>query len=206
MDRPLFRFVTLVLGVSLLASGGCVPTPESAPTNFYILSSLSGAETKKPTAAKNNRTTVGVGPVVLASYLDRPQFVTRAGRNQLRLAEFHHWGESLKDNVPRVLAENLSFLLSTPNVFVYPWRTAPPIDHQVSVEVVRFDADESGSVTLLARWALSQRSQRETFLTHSSNIRVPFGRGSYEDIASAMSKALADLSREIAAAIQARPK
>jgi uncharacterized lipoprotein YmbA len=206
MRRPSFQFVIFLLSVSLLVGGGCVPTPQSAPTSFYVLSSLSGAETKKPTAAKRNRATIGVGPVTLASYLDRLQIVTRASRNQLRLADFHHWGEPLEDNVPRVLAENLSFLLSTSNVFVHPWRAAPPIDYQVAMEVMRFDADETGSVSLMARWVLSRRGRRETLLTRSTNITVPFGQGSYEEIASAMSKALAGLSREIAAAIQARWK
>ena len=56
---------------------------------------------------------IGVGPITVPKYLDRPQIVTRSGRNQLALGEFDRWAEPLQDNVLRVLAENLAFLIPT---------------------------------------------------------------------------------------------
>ena len=206
MRRPVFRLAFVLFGASLVVTGGCVPTPKSAPTNFYILSALPGAETKRQTAAARGRTVVGVGPVTLADYLDRPQFVTRTGRNRLQVAEFHQWGEPLEDGVPRVIVENLSFLLPTSDVFPLPWRATPPLDYQVGIEVTRFDADDAGAVSLIARWILIKSDRRRTLLTRKTNIMLPAAGGSYEHIASAMSKALAGLSREIAAALQAQSK
>ena len=43
--------------------------------------------------------TVGVGPVTLPPYLDRPQLVTRAGSNRAVLADFDSWVEPLPGHV-----------------------------------------------------------------------------------------------------------
>jgi len=72
-----------------------------------------------------------VGPVELPEYLDRPQIMTCESRNELQFAEFDRWAGSLEKAFSRVLAVNLSILLSTDRVAVYPWKTTP-IDHQVA--------------------------------------------------------------------------
>jgi len=49
----------------------------------------------------------GVGPVTLPPYLDRSQIVMSDRANELNLAEFDQWAESLQTNFTRVLGENL---------------------------------------------------------------------------------------------------
>src|SRR5215475_4363631 len=61
----------LTLGLLLLVLAGCANTP---PTQFYILPTLASADS----AAANRDLTIGVGPVTLPPYLDRPQIVTNA--------------------------------------------------------------------------------------------------------------------------------
>ena len=60
-----------------LGLGACASTP----SRFYILNTIPASETIPATAAERGPV-IGVGSVTFPKYLDRPQIVTRAGRNQ----------------------------------------------------------------------------------------------------------------------------
>ena len=94
---------------------------------------------------------LGVGPVELPEYLDRPQIVTRMANSELRLADDRRWTESLRGNFTRVLSDGLSTALGTTDVHTFPWWPSQPIDYQVIAKVPRFEGDTSGNVTLVAR-------------------------------------------------------
>ena len=108
----------LTLGLFLLALAGCASTP---PTQFYVLPSLAGSDTAPLSAADSRDLTIGVGPVTLPPYLDRPQIVTNTSRAKLTLAEFDQWAAPLHDIFSRALAENLALLIPTDRVLLHPW-------------------------------------------------------------------------------------
>lgn len=83
---------TSVALATCLALTGCA---DSQPTRFYTLSPLAAALGSTPPTLLPD-VTVGVGPVTLPPYLDRPQLVTRAGGNRVVLAEFDSWAERCK--------------------------------------------------------------------------------------------------------------
>ena len=184
-----------LLGICLLGLSGCGSSP---PTRFYVLPSLTGAETVPPTVLRN--LTIGVGPVTLPPYLDRLQIVTRASRARLVLGEFDQWASSLQDNVTRVLAENLSLLIPTDRVLLYPWsRTAEP-DYQVRVEVTQFDAGPSGEVVLAAYWKILSSNDKELVM-RKARFTAAAGRQDYEATVIAMGHTLDALSQDIATAL-----
>src|SRR4029453_17284384 len=74
--------------------------------------------------------------------------------NQLAAAEFDQGGGDLNDNPPRALAANLSSLLETDRVSLYPWKDEAPIDYQVTIDVVNFEQDVDGSSLLTAYWSI----------------------------------------------------
>ena len=184
-----------LLGVCLLGLSGCGSSP---PTRFYVLPSLTGAETAPPAAPRD--LTIGVGPVTLAPYLDRLQIVTRASRARLVLGEFDQWAASLQDSVPRVLAENLSLLIPTDRVLLHPWSRTTEPDYQVTVDVTQFDAGPSGEVVLAARWQILSANEKELVIRKARFTAVA-GRQGYEATVSAMGHALDALSQDIAAAL-----
>ena len=101
--------------------------------------SLTGGDTAPPASAGQRDLTLGVGPVTVPPYLDRPQIVTRTSRAKLALADFEQWAGPLADTIARVLSEDLALLIPTERVVLYPWpRTIDP-DYQVTVEVLQFD-------------------------------------------------------------------
>jgi len=81
------RIRTLMIAAALFAVAGCATTP---PPTFYQLEEpasihLSGLE---------SGIAIGLGPVNMAAYLDRPQIVTRAEAHKLQLSESNATGPS----------------------------------------------------------------------------------------------------------------
>jgi uncharacterized lipoprotein YmbA len=199
MHRNLSRLAIAVTSAALLASAGCA---ETRPANFYILSSLPPSAAAS-LGAGGDKLSLGVGPVALPAYLDRPQVVALASTNKLQLAEFHKWAEPLQENFSRVLAENLSILLGTDRIAKLPQRRASAINYQVAVEVIRFDADLDGTASLIARWSIFGQDGKKMLVMRRSSFTEPSEpNGDREAVVAAMSRALGGLSREIAATFQ----
>ena len=194
MKRLLLGFVLLNTSWFMLAGCG-----SSQPTRFYVLSNLPHAA-QQPIGGSQD-IAVGVGPVELPDYLDRPQIVTRTGQNELNLAEFDKWGESLKDNANQVLAENIAVLLPSKKVHTYPWKRATTLDSQLVVKITRFDHTEGGDTVLHARWGiLSGDGMKELLSRETRYVERPDGLG-YAATVAAMNRALAQFSRDAANAI-----
>lgn len=196
--RFLLRLQIISIYATLMVLGGCANTQ---PTNFYVLSSLSNSNVEKVQSA-NQGIALGIGPVELPKYLDRPQIVTRASSNQLELADFDQWAGPLKDNVPKVLAENLSILIPTDQIAVYPWNRSTPIDYRVVVEITRFESTTDGKTFLVARWNILGKDGKKILLSKKSSFSEIAKTQDYKAKVFAMNRTLEDLSREIAKAIK----
>jgi uncharacterized lipoprotein YmbA len=114
------------------------------------------------------------------------------------------WAEPLRDSFTRVLAENLSLLLATERVAIFPWQGGNP-EYQVVVNVIQFLGQPGGDVALVALWSLLGKQGQEVLVSKKSSFREPTGGQDYEALATAMSRTVAALSRAIAAAISALP-
>ena len=197
---------------ALLAIGGCAP--REAPSRFYVLTPVaagapmvdrpaSGAAATAPAPADARPPTVGVGPVRLPGYLDRPQIVTRKSPDQVDLGEFDRWAEPLADAIPRTVAENLAALLPNERVALFPWAGPRSIAYQVLVDVARFDGAPGGDVVLEGSWRILG-PDRKDLAERRFAITEACGGPGYPPLVAAMSRALGALSRDIAAALPAR--
>jgi uncharacterized protein len=195
MRESLLALVAVMLGTSCLTVG-CV----SQPSRFYLLSALPSTETAPPVASGQPGLTIGVGPVVLPRYLDRPQIATRTSAYELKLAEFERWAEPLDTNFTRVVAENLAALIPSARVTPFPWPRATAVDSQVLVEVTHFLSHMGGESLLIADWTLLKGEGPQVLTTGRSRLSVPTSGQDYASIVAAMSQTVAELSREIAAA------
>ena len=194
-----FLFVWVVPFLCLVLQNGC----SSAATKFYVLTPAARTTAKPP--AGQGHLNVGVGPIELPSYLDRPQFVSRTPGNELELAEFNQWAEPLQDGFMRVLGENLSRMVPTDRVTLFPWRRADAVDYQVVVQVIRFEASTEGEASLDARWSIARGDGKSALVSKKSSYRAAGKAGDHDALAAAMSETLHELSREIARAIQSLP-
>jgi uncharacterized lipoprotein YmbA len=200
--RRSMLFVLLVtLAVSTLVVSGCSTGP---PTRLYVLTSLTRAESV-PQATGARGMSLGVGPVELPQYVNRPQIVTGQHSSELHSAAAAQWAEPLQDGFTRVLAENLSLLLATDRIAIFPWKTFVP-EYQVVVEVTHFLGKTGGEVSLVALWSILGKNGRDALVSKKSSFHESTGSSEYEALAAAMSRTVAALSRDIAAALIALPQ
>jgi uncharacterized lipoprotein YmbA len=190
-----------------LTLGGCLPLGHTPATRFYVLTPLSDSDmASQPLGGASEarqRVSVGVAPVEIPRYLDRPQIVTRISANELSLADFDQWAEPLSDRVTQVLTENLTHLLSAHGIDVLPETRSHRETYQVQVVLMRFERDASNGCVLQARWSLVEERAQAVRVQNAFDVRMPLEASGYDAIVGAMSRALGALSRDIALRLRA---
>jgi uncharacterized protein len=113
--------------------------------------------------------------------------------------EFDRWGESLKSGIADTLAADLGRLLGPERVSVAARAVADQDAWRVRVDVMQFDSVPGDAVTIEAQWSV--RGPDSTLASGRSLVREPVQGAGYQALVAAHSRALAAISREIAAAI-----
>jgi uncharacterized lipoprotein YmbA len=194
--------VAVTITACLLAVGGCSLTRKPPPTRLYVLTALPQAERVAHTVLTNNDT-IGVGPVTLPQYTNRSQIVTGNTNPELDRASFEQWAEPLEGNFTRILAENLSLLLATDQVMVFPWQGPTDVAYHVIIDVTQFLGELGGQASLEARWSVLGKNGKEVLMRKKSSFTEPVAAQDYQALATALSRTVVHLSRDIPAAITA---
>ncbi|MGD8881780.1 MAG: PqiC family protein [Desulfobacterales bacterium] len=188
----------VMLGVTLttLLLAGCGSS--SQRVEFYTLNPLTGIQAKANTPVTDQKLSIGVGPVEIPEILDRPQIVTRSGPNKLNIDEFNRWAGRLDESFAGVLAQNISLLLATDQVAVYPWQTDFKPRYRIALKIRYFEGQWGKDVLLEALWSVSGQQSQRTSTVRKSVINEPLPpEPDYEALVAAHSRAIAQLSREI---------
>jgi uncharacterized lipoprotein YmbA len=191
MRTELGRWVGAVLVAAVAA--GCATT---TPARFYTLDS-SATQPGAPALDFG----VLVGPVSVPASVDRPQFVVQVAPNRVEVDEFNRWAAPLGESIARAVAGDLAVLLGTPDVAVAPFANFDPA-YRVTINVQRFDSLPGDSVLLEAVWAVRKTAGGEKRAGRTSAREAVAGDG-FGALAAAHSRALTQLSGDIAAAIRA---
>ena len=199
-----FPLPRTLLPVALaICLAGCATSPTA---RFYTLTPISPQEAQRASGAAVSPVSISIAPVEIPDYLDRPQIVTRDGRNELRLAEFDRWAGSLSDNIAAVLAENLGLLMGTERVFVYPRMSGEKADYSLALRLLRLECAPGEQVLLKAQWTLLAGADRKDVATRVTTLSERLSDREYRTMAAAISSALGEVSREIARVIIDLPK
>lgn len=108
----------------------------------------------------------------------------------------------LEKNFTQVLSGNLSELVGTHQVAIYPWYRSTPVDYQIRIDVSRFETDSSGNAVLATRWTITDSHDQRLVYAGNSNLSEAIRPGDPAAEAAALSRALGNFSREVAAAIK----
>ena len=172
------------------------------PVQFYTLNSLSGLGPQANTPDPEQNIAIGIGPVQIPQILDRPQIVTRTGPNKIKVDEFHRWAGPLRDGFARILAENISHLLATDRVAVFPWDVDFDPQYRIVLNIRYFEGQPGENVLLDVVWRVTGRESQKVRVAKTSVIKEPLSAQGYDALVAAKSQAIARLSREIAQEIQ----
>jgi uncharacterized lipoprotein YmbA len=121
---------------------------------------------------------------------------------EFHLADFNHWAEPLSHNLTRVVAENLSRLLSGDSAEAFPAAVSIPYKYSVDVEIMRLDGKMNDRVTLVARWAVFGSGEGDLLHLQKSEYRESVGEDSYKALVMAYSRVVERLCRDIAEALK----
>ena len=183
------RLVNLAIHGVIMLAVGCTSTP---PSRFYTLRAASDP------VAPSSSLSIAVGPVTVPAVVDRPQIVVNAGANQVRVDDFNRWAAPLQNNIARVVADNLVAMLGTPRVTL----SNIDADYRAAIEVQSFESSLGEAAMLDAVWFV-RRSKDGRTETGRTAVRESVQEKSYDALAAAHSRAVARLSRDLAAAVVA---
>lgn len=198
MRHALYTFMgQVVAGALLILLVGCASTE---PSRFYLLTPIpAGSEAQR--SVTGPCISLGIGPVTLPEYVNRPQIATRATQNELLFAQFDRWAEPLSDTFSRVFAEDLSRMICTRAVYRFPWKASTQLDYRVEAEVMRMDGSIGKEAVLEVWWTLSGGAEKKGLASRQSRFTEPVNGQGYEALVQAHSRLLGSFSREIAAEI-----
>ena len=193
-NRTRFGSMGWVFLLTVFFVAACSTTP---PVAYYTLNTLPEMQQEIPAAVMDDTLAIGVGPVEFPKFLDRPQIVTRKSQNQIEVSEFHRWAGSFPGDFSRVLAKNISILLPSDRVAVYPWGEQFSPTYRIKLDVEQFDGRLGERVVLDVTWKVTDQEGTNDLLVRKSLIEEPVSDKNYEALVVAESNALATLSRTI---------
>ena len=167
----------------------------SRPSTFYVLDA-NYFPSQNMTLKNADDLLMGIEPVFIPTYLDKPQIVIRQPDSvTLTASEFNRWAEQLSDVFPRVLGDAISKNMGYPavkqinlNRDLFPYR--------LFVEVLRFDAAFEKEAVLDAWWTIMTNSGKVVYRTRSVLVE-PTGKD-YGSVVRSEQKLLQELGRVIA--------
>ncbi len=186
--------IVFFLIFTILCLSAC--TGISKKTDFYQLEessddSLTGVE---------KGCIIGVGPISLPEYINRPQIVTRQSEHHFNVSEFNRWIEPINGSIYRLLVINLSNNLNSNRVYWLPRSDRQyPLHLRVAIDIGRFDGQLGKEVILESRWSLFNKEDKP-IMTRVSIINETVNGDTYDDLVVAMNGALQKLGKEISEA------
>jgi uncharacterized lipoprotein YmbA len=187
----LTRWLIGAIGIVLLS--GCFGTRSPAP-NYHLL-----------TARAQNKvfaldTSIGVGPVRVAPFLNRPNITTHAGGGAMQFNDTERWGEPLEQGIQRVLLQNINILTGA-ETRNFPWRQSSIPQYAVRIDVTDLDKLADGNATLEVSWMLEDLKNSHVLKTQQQHLVAPLNGSDINALANAYSDLFAQLAQKIVDAL-----
>ena len=191
--QKLFAFITVIMLSGCL--GGF-----STPSRFY---SLTPQEIPAQTY-KSKHLFIGIEPVKIPVYLDKPQIVTRnSNKVELNISENNRWAEPLSDAIQSVLATDLGALL--PQAVVKPSSFRKEgFDYIIWLEVNKFEGIWNQQTKLEAWWSIINQDN-QVIARQKASLSRPLG-DTYDNLAQQQSGLIEELATQIAKQLSKLPK
>jgi uncharacterized lipoprotein YmbA len=161
-----------------------------------MLNADSGVADTLRVSAAGQDPLIGLGPIRIPEYLNRPQMIVAIADNQYRLSEDHRWAEPLDQNISLALFKALPRQLGTDRIVRFPWSQRQVIDYQVGIDIMEFNVDASGQSRLIAQWFIKRKDLPT--IDKRSTYQFPASTTDYAIMVKAQSQCLTMLGQEIA--------
>ena len=173
---------------------------DSKQVQFYRLNANSTVVNVPSMVNGTQGSVVGLGPIRIPEYLNRPQMIVAITDNQYQLSEDHRWAERLDQNISLALFQALPRQLGTDRIVRYPWSQRQVVDYQVGIDILEFNVDARGQSRLVAQWFIKRKDKPA--IDKRSEYQFPASSTDYEAMVKAQSHCLAKLGEEVAETIR----
>ncbi len=190
-------FYFMLLPILILMLSGCVSVGRSPSPRFYRLTSISQESSEGDFKMKSGAAVVGIGPIKIPEYLNRPQIATVNMNRMLTFAQFDRWAEPLDLSMLRVLSENLASSMAGADIEMYPWNILIPVRLQVVLDVMQIDIELEKDLIFVVRWSVLDLKNKSLVFSRRTVLKEPVKPSNYSGVASALSSVLRRLGNEI---------
>ncbi len=190
---------TTILSALLISSLLLVGCGTSPKTQIYILSSIE-RDTTPIMDAQN--VVIKVGPVSIPDTLDKAPIISRIDSNSLLADDYNRWSGDYRDDIQRIIGENLSILLPKSHIALGQETMLLPEDFQVIINIREFYGQLGGSVTLNVGWTVARKGKNKSITVKKSVLQENTSGVDYASYVAAQSRLLAKLSQEISNTIK----
>ncbi|MCK9574211.1 MAG: PqiC family protein [Candidatus Omnitrophica bacterium] len=190
-----FRFIICVVFVLFL--NGCMSVSNSPNPRFYAPYTPDKEKPNQEFKISDN-TIIGIGPVRIPEYLNRPQIVTNNKDKTIVFDEFNRWAESLDFAFARLINKDLTLMLKGASFQMFPWDLAVAVKYQVIADVIQLENNLNKDLVFITQWSIIDLEKKHAVFTKRSEFRQDIYPHNYYGLTEALSEVIMSLSAEIA--------
>lgn len=194
--------IPLILSILIVLQWGC---GSSKPSRFYVLTPILDAEVGTIQSESKSDISVGIDKLLMPDRLLKPQIAIHSHANQMEYAEYDRWAESLDENFIDVLAENLSKLLPSENIYIFPWKSSTVLQYYMTFEIMQFSQRGDKNISLIVFWSIYDNATTKELLRKKTTLKQPGPTSDpmdYGRLVQVMSQLVEEFSREVAAELK----
>ena len=191
--RSVWTIAFTCLLMTLLS--GCRST--TPPVNYYTLRSIPTPTSQTP-VGEPSVITIGIQPIELPGYVNRPHMTTRSSKHQLTISSLHRWADYPDRLVQQVLGDNLGVLIPGARVVNPPWPVGLKPEISLAVQFTELIKTPDNEVLLGAGWTILDTTEQTAMQSHRIILTEPVEGSGYDDLAAAHSRVLERLCRSVA--------
>lgn len=185
--------ILTLFALSYVTITGCSIGGQSSPSHFYMLEPLQSIS-----ATTNlNNLSMGVGPIRIPGYIDRPQIITKTSTAEIQLADFDRWAEPMGGMVTRTITSNITALTGSNFIQMHPWPPNASFNYQIAANIINLENNEAGDALLIVNWRLINKNDEYGVKTQHSQFHATARDTSYASRVAALNDVLAQFSQEI---------
>lgn len=186
---------TLMAKRFFLTLTSCMIISCSSPeAKFYVLNPARFM----PKFKRHRLITIGLDPINIAPYLQKPQLALRLSSNELSYDEFNRWAEQMDQNIARVIQSNLSALIKSSVVNTSPWPIGFTPKYRLQINIIRFEGNHNGYSVFDARYKLVNINGDKIYLLDAVHYKRPLSSLTAKAVVASMNSNLNQFSHHLA--------
>jgi uncharacterized lipoprotein YmbA len=183
----------IILTILLCIPGsGCSISGTTRPSQFYVLDA-----TATPNANEAKNLHLGVGPILIPGYINRPQIATKSESAEIIYDEYARWAEPMDEMFARTLTQNITIASGSNSIINHPWSSNARLTNEITAKIIKFENNTDGDALLIVQWQLLNINDKQQAFSVFSEFRAAAKSSRYPDRVFALNETIKQFSEEI---------